>query len=115
MLLAPSWQQGPHRKEDSQRRRGVSSSDPGLEGSLGVTADLKGTQQVLRGSVQLGTGGVITADGSHLKSSWKSFLFFPSGFKVSGLISQGDTWLLSVLTEREEELEREVQSSFVSP
>lgn len=54
MLLATSWQQGPHR-EDSQRRRGVSSSDPGLVGSLGAIADLKGTQQVLGGSVQLGT------------------------------------------------------------
>lgn len=93
----------------------VSNSDPGLEGSLGVIADLKGTQQVLGGAVQLETGSTITADGSHLKSAWKPFLLFLSGFKVSGLISQGDTWLSSVLTEREEELEREVQSSFVYP
>ena len=84
MLLPTSWQQGPHREEDSQRRRGVSSSDPGLEGSLGVIADLKGTQQVLGGSVQLGAESTITADSRHLESAWKSCLLSPRDLRSVG-------------------------------
>lgn len=61
-LAAGTSQRGGRPEEEGV----VSNSDPGLEGSLGVIADLKGTQQVLGGAVQLETGSTITADGSHL-------------------------------------------------
>lgn len=114
MFLAAGWQQEHHSEEESLRR-GVSSSQSGLEGSLRGITNLKGTQQVLGGSVQLGNGSIITAYGSYLKSAWKkSFLLFPKEFKSNWLISQRRHLVVECIDRAREELERAVWSSFIS-
>lgn len=58
--------------------------------SLKVLTNPKGTRQVLRGPVQLGTRSIITVHGSRLSSAWKkSFLLLPRELRAVADFSEG--------------------------